>query len=130
MHISTKEVMEKARSKFASQEKVTNFDPPVRTGGCNEIRVPTGNISHFEWLRNFDGREWGEHYNITVGCGYTYCNGGFSTKRCPNCHADLVVGMSVYLNGEETDYWVDSCAGCGYARLEVAIHETRLVQSV
>jgi len=90
---------------------------------ANVIAIPTGNISHFEPTREYNGREWCEKYNIMVGRGYTFCNGGFATKPCKCCGADLVVGMSVLYYDEETPFWVDACAGCGHAWEERAIPE-------
>lgn len=118
--------LENAMSKLASQEKVTSFDPPVRTGDTQtqaETLVPTGNISHFELFRKYNGREWLSQYAIMKRQGYTFTNGGFSTRNCEHCGGNFVVGMDVYFDGLETSFWIEACAGCGHARQERAVYE-------
>lgn len=118
--------LEKDLSKSPVQEKVDDFDPPVRTGvtltTAKDVFVRTGNISHFEHCCNYYGHQWVTENRIMRDAGFTFSNGGFATKACENCGGDLVVGMSIYLDGNETDLWVDACAGCGYASMEVAVH--------
>jgi len=90
---------------------------------ANLIAVPTGNISHFEPTAEYNGHAWVAKYGVMRRQGYTFCNGGFSTKPCRCCGADLVLGMSVYFDGQETNLWVDACAGCGHAWEERAVPE-------
>jgi len=127
MFTTSNTVIEKALSKLASQEKVTSFDPPVRTGETlttlNAGLVPSGNISHFEPYEEYNGHAWVAKYGVMRRQGYTFANGGFSTKPRKCCGADLVIGMSVYFDGKETPFWVDACAGCGHAWQEIAIPE-------
>jgi len=118
--------LEKALSKSPSQEKVSDFDPPVRTGDTQtqaETLVPTGNISHFELFREYNGHEWVTQYRIMKRQGYTFTNGGFSTSKCKHCGGDFVVGMCVYFDGAETPFWIDACAGCGHAWQERAVRK-------
>jgi len=118
--------IEKRMSKLPSQEKVSNFDPPVRTGDTQtqaETLVPTGNISHFEPVAEYNGHEWVTKYGIMKRQGYTFTNGGFSTSKCKHCGGDFVVGMCVYFDGAETPFWIDACADCGHAWEERAVRE-------
>jgi hypothetical protein len=121
-----KNPIKKPMSKLPSQEKVSNFDPPVRTGDTlTKTRCP--DISHFEDGRTLSPYGFVAKRNNLRQDGWKLNDhAGHGNNKCNTCNQQLMVDL-YFVKGDLHDpaheeLCFELCLNCGYAVEQIAIY--------
>jgi len=124
--LHVKNPIEKDVSKSSSQEKVNDFDPPVRTGvTLTTERRP--DISHFEDGRTLSPYGFVAKRNMLRQDGWKLNDhAGHGNNTCNTCNQRLMIDL-YFVKGDLLDpaheeLCFELCLNCGYAVEQIAIY--------
>ena len=77
------------------------------------------------WIKGktYNAKDYSAFKASLFRLGHTFRIGGNGTTPCTECGQIASVGMSVYLDGKETDEWTETCMNCGAGWFELPIYE-------
>jgi len=86
------------------------------------MKIRTGDILTFFVVARLKGHAFVSWRNVKRNNKWVFRNGGFSCKKCEQCHTDLVIGMDCEAPDGSQSVWVDHCVACGHTVLESPIY--------
>lgn len=123
--------IEKAMSKSSSQEKASDFDPPVRVGGCDAKCKPRGDIAFFKDGQCMNAHAWVARTGALKLNGWKLnSHGSCCNLVCAHCGCDQLVDL-FYIKGElwrgHDEQSFMHCLTCGYTVEQIAVYESEVL---
>jgi hypothetical protein len=123
---SAQEQIDNDMSKLPSQEKVFNFDPPVRTGGT-QTNEPRPDIDHFEQGHAYRPAAWSKKHDELRFSGWKLQEIGGVCGKCDICRAEHMAIDLVYCDAPVTEpghneQMFTHCFSCNWTVEQIAIY--------